>query len=75
MKSKALVLVFLMYLLSIPVMCAEDSVDWYVKGQQALNAWNYAAATTYYDNAHALDRNYATPSKVRQDAERSRTIY
>ena len=59
MKLKALVLVFLMCFLYIPVVSAEDSLDWYMKGQQALNAGNYAEALTYYDNALALDKNYA----------------
>ena len=32
MKLKALILVFLIFLLSIPVANAEDALDWYTRG-------------------------------------------
>ena len=35
MKSKALFLVFLLILVVIPAVHAEDAVDWYTKGQYA----------------------------------------
>ena len=60
MKSKALCLVFLIGLLCIPVVSAEDALDWYTKGQYALTAGNYAEALTYYNNALALDSKYGS---------------
>ena len=59
MKSKVLVLVLLFILLSIPAVHAEDALDWYTKGQYAVLVGNYADALTYFNNALALDRNYA----------------
>ena len=59
MKSKALFLVFLVILLAIPVVHAEDAIDWYTKGQYALGLGNYADALTNFDRALALDKNYA----------------
>ena len=58
MKSKALFLVFLLTLLVIPVVHAEDAVDWYTKGQYALSLGNYADALTNFDKALAVDRNF-----------------
>ena len=60
MKSKALFLIILIFLLSIPAVNAEDALDWYTKGQYALTAGDYAEALTYYNNALALDGNYAS---------------
>src|SRR5665647_704704 len=59
MKSKALFLIFLLILLFIPVVQAEDALDWYTRGQNAAMVGNYADALTYYNNALALDQNYA----------------
>lgn len=58
MKSKALLLIILVFLLSIPAVNAEDALDWYTRGQFALTAGNYAEALTYYNNALALDSKY-----------------
>ena len=59
MKSKVLFLIFLLIILLIPVAHAEDALDWYTKGQYAIGLGNYADALTYFDNALALDKNYA----------------
>jgi tetratricopeptide (TPR) repeat protein len=37
---------------------AEDSLDWYTKGQNAAISGNYADAVTYYNNALSLDPSY-----------------
>ena len=60
MKSKVVFLIFLLIILLIPVAQAEDALDWYTKGQYAIGLGNYADALTYFDNALALDKNYAT---------------
>ena len=58
MKSKVVFLIFLLVILLIPVVQAEDALDWYTKGQYAIGLGNYADALTYFDNALALDKNY-----------------
>ncbi len=60
MRLKALFLVFLIVLLVIPVVQGEDALDWYTKGQYALGLGNYAEALTNFNNALALDKNYAS---------------
>ena len=59
MKSKVVFLIFLLIILLIPVVQAEDALDWYTKGQYAIGLGNYADALTYFDKALALDKNYA----------------
>ncbi len=59
MKSKIVFLVLLIVFLLIPAAHAEDSLDWYTKGQYALSFGNYAEALTYFNNAIALDKNFA----------------
>ena len=58
MKSKLVFLILLLIILLIPVAQAEDSLDWYTKGQYAIGLGNYADALTYFDQALALDKNY-----------------
>lgn len=58
MRTKAIILVLLVAMLAIPVVYAEDSLEWYTKGNNAATAGNYADAITYYNNALALDKNY-----------------
>ena len=60
MKPKALFLLLLLCLLIVPVVTAEDVLEWYTKGQYALTVGDYSAAVTYYNNALALDQNYAS---------------
>src|SRR5512135_390454 len=60
MKTKALVLILLLSLLSITVVHAEDALDWYARGQVALAAGDYTGALTDYNNALALDKNYGS---------------
>ena len=59
MKSKVIVLAFLLIFLLIPVVHAEDALEWYTKGQYAVTLGNYADALTYYNNALSVDKNYA----------------
>ena len=59
MRSKTIILVVLFAILAIPCVHAEDAQDWYTKGQNAAIAGNYADAITYYNNALALDKNFA----------------
>jgi tetratricopeptide (TPR) repeat protein len=47
-----------MFFVIIPVVQAEDSLDWYIKGENAVVIGDYTSAATYYDNAIALDRKY-----------------
>ena len=60
MRSKTIILVVLLAILAIPCVHAEDAQDWYTKGQNAATVGNYADALTYYNNALALDTNYAS---------------
>jgi tetratricopeptide (TPR) repeat protein len=60
MKSKALYLILIIFLLSIPVVNAEDALDWYAKGQYALSTKDYANALTYFNNALAIDSTYVS---------------
>jgi tetratricopeptide (TPR) repeat protein len=60
MRSKTIILVILLAMLAIPVVHAEDSQDWYIKGQNAATAGNYADAISYYNKALTLDKNYAS---------------
>ncbi len=59
MKSKALYIVLLLSLLLVPAVNAEDALDLYTRGQYALTTGDYASALTYFDNAIALQSNYA----------------
>jgi len=61
MRSHILILVLLAAFLLIPVIvCAEDATEWTTRGQAALDAKNYPDALTYFNNALALDNNYAS---------------
>ena len=60
MRSKIIILVVLFAILAIPAVHAEDAQEWYTKGQNAAIVGNYADALTYYNNALALDKNFAS---------------
>ena len=59
MRSTFFVLVLLATLLLIPLVAAEDALEWNTKGQAAAAAGDHTAAITYYNNALALDPKYA----------------
>lgn len=46
-------------LLVVPVVQAEDELEWYMKGENAVTIGKYADAVTYYNNAISLNQNYA----------------
>lgn len=58
MSAKAGILLVIILIL-VPAVAAEDSLEWYTKGQNAATVGNYADAVTYYTNALALDPSYA----------------
>ncbi|MGD0533950.1 MAG: tetratricopeptide repeat protein [Methanoregula sp.] len=58
MSAKAGILLVIILIL-VPAVAAEDSLEWYTRGQNAANAGNYADAVTYYNNALSLDPSYA----------------
>ena len=60
MRSTSLILILLVSLLLVPPILAEDAMEWYIKGQNALIVGDYPSAVTYYNNALDLDRNYAS---------------
>jgi tetratricopeptide (TPR) repeat protein len=61
MRHIAGIMIFCAALLVLaPAVSADDASDWYVKAQGAVSAGNYATAIQYYDNAIAMDPNYAT---------------
>lgn len=60
MKSSILILVLLFALLLMPVVHAEDALEWYTKAQNAATVGDYSTAIAYYDRALALDKNYAS---------------
>lgn len=60
MRSKILILILLFSLLFVPAVLAEDVVEWYLKGQNAMTVGDYSTAVTYYNNALDLDKNYAS---------------
>jgi tetratricopeptide (TPR) repeat protein len=49
----------LAFLLIVPVVHAEDALDWYMKGQDAITVGRYMDAIRYFDNALLLNKNYA----------------
>jgi tetratricopeptide (TPR) repeat protein len=57
MSAKAGIL-FLIILILVPAVAAEDSLDWYTKGQNAAISGDYSDALTYYNNALSLDPSY-----------------
>jgi tetratricopeptide (TPR) repeat protein len=60
MRSKAVILVLLLAIACcVPLVCGEDALEWYMKGQNAATAGNYAEAVTYYDNALTQNPDYA----------------
>jgi len=46
-------------LILIPAVQAEDALDWYMNGENAVIVGKYAESITYYNNAIALDQKYA----------------
>jgi len=58
MSAKTGILLVIILIL-IPAVAAEDSLEWYTKGQNAATVGNYADAVTYYNNALSLDPSYA----------------
>jgi len=52
-------ILFVIVLMLVPAVAAEDALGWYTLGQNAVSAGNYADALTYYNNAIALDASYA----------------
>jgi tetratricopeptide (TPR) repeat protein len=60
MRSKIFILVVLFAILAIPGVHAEDAQEWYTRGHDAAVVGNYADALTYYNNALALDKNFAS---------------
>jgi tetratricopeptide (TPR) repeat protein len=59
MRSTILILILLFSLLLVPTVFAEDPLEWYTYGQNALTAGDYPTAVTSYNNALEIDRNYA----------------
>ena len=60
MQKKTLILSILVLFLLIPVVQAEDAVEWTTRGLAALDAGKNSDALTYFNNAIAQDKNYAT---------------
>jgi tetratricopeptide (TPR) repeat protein len=58
MRSNLFVLILLVIFLLVPVVCAEDALEWYSRGQNSAAAGDYTAAITYYNNALAQDPKY-----------------
>jgi tetratricopeptide (TPR) repeat protein len=54
-----LLLLFLAIVLVIPGVHAEDALEWYMKGENAVIVGKYTESITYYNNAIALDQKYA----------------
>jgi len=52
-------ILFVIILILVPAVAAEDSLEWYTKGANAAAVGNYADAITYYNNALSLDPSYA----------------
>ncbi|MEN6395854.1 MAG: tetratricopeptide repeat protein [Methanoregula sp.] len=57
MSAKAGILLVVILIL-VPAVAAEDSLDWYTKGENAAKLGNYAEALTDYNNALAIDPGY-----------------
>jgi len=60
MRSTILILILLFSLLFVPAVLAEDVVEWYIKGQNAMTVGDYPTAVTYYNKALDLDKKYAS---------------
>lgn len=61
MRSQTLILVLLALFLFIPaIVCAEDASEWTIRGQAAIDAGKYSDALGYFNNALAVDKNYAS---------------
>ena len=60
MQKKTLILILLAFFLVIPAVHAEDALEWTTRGQASLDAGDYAGALNYFNNALALDKNYAS---------------
>jgi len=59
MRSTIPILILLFSFLLVPAVLAEDPLEWYTYGQNALTAGDYSAAVTDYNHALEIDRNYA----------------
>ncbi len=59
MRSSIFILILIVSLLLVPVVMAEDALEWYTRGQNAAMAGNYDLAVTYYNNALSQNPNYA----------------
>lgn len=55
----ALIVTVLALCMIVPFVQAEDSLDWYMKGENAATVGKYSDAVIYYNNAIALDQKYA----------------
>jgi tetratricopeptide (TPR) repeat protein len=47
-----------LFFVIVPVVQAEDAIDWYIKGENAILVGDYTSAASYYDNAISLDQKY-----------------
>jgi len=54
-----LLVLFLAIVLAIPAVQAEDALEWYMKGENAVLVGKYTESITCYNNAIALDQKYA----------------
>lgn len=59
-NMRTTVFLILVLLLLVPAASAEDALEWYTRGQSAAMAGNHDLAITYYNNALALDPDYAS---------------
>jgi tetratricopeptide (TPR) repeat protein len=59
MKFRIVCMAICLALFILPAVQAEDTLEWYSKGQDALGAGKYTEAISYFDNALSLDLNYA----------------
>jgi len=55
----ALCITAIVLFIIVPVVHAEDELDWYMKGENAVTTGKYADSVTYYNNAIALNQKYA----------------
>ena len=55
----ALCITAIVLFIIVPVVQADDELDWYMKGENAATIGKFADAVTYYNNAIALNQKYA----------------
>jgi tetratricopeptide (TPR) repeat protein len=60
MRSQFFLLLLFIAFLLVPVVYAEDALEWTTKGQNAAVTGSYDVAIRYYDNALGLDPKYAS---------------